>query len=729
MLEQEENKTETHQPKPPVGVRLRLEKKNLILAGLLLLLLGAVLFLERALLWEETETGETVFQSGFLGTYACLSLAGVLLCLTEIKLPELSRRIAGWALVLLTPLGTFFAVDLINGTRILQFSPLRSFANYLCYLMVFALLYAVSRRAWVTALAGGGAFLFFGIVNYFVIQFRGQPILPWDISAMGTAMEVSGGYKFLFTRPMVLSAAGLVCAVLLCLRLAPGKREKAAKGSRIAERLCAFGLSALLFVMIFPADLLSGMGISVWPWNQKTSSEITGVMAGFFANIQFLMVDKPEGYSQESVEKLGAEIDSMEEPAPLGYPEKPPTVIAIMNESMTDLQNVGDVEFQPDNLPFLHSLQESGNVIWGTAYSSVYGGDTCNSEYEFLTGNTMAFLPSGSKPYQQYVDRQQTALPSILSDYGYVCTAIHPGNRGAWQRNTAYPYLDFDEFISARDFDVKRELIHGLTSDASSYDQVIYEYEHRDREKGLFLFNVTIQNHGGYEDEDVPVTVRIKKQTGNGVYAGEVVGPQGQDPQGQESPVTVRTEGSQEGGVQTGETVYPQAEQYLSLTKESDTALQELLAYFEAQEDPVVVLFFGDHWPNLETGFLSDLLGADANHLEFEDTMRKYQVPFVIWANYPLESQRIEAVSINYLSGLLLRAAGIEGTPYTRYLEGLRQQLPVITAIGTMDREGSLYKNGEETPYDRLLNEYAVLQYNNAFDEEEKVEKIFTVDK
>ena len=326
--------------------------------------------------------------------------------------------------------------------------------------------------------------------------------------------------------------------------------------------------------------------------------------------------------------------------------------------------------------------------MWGTAYSSVYGGNTCNSEYEFLTGNTTAFLPVGSKPYQQYVDHEQTSLVSLLKDgYGYECVAIHPGNRSAWQRDTAYEYLGFDEFVDVSAFDVKRELEHGLTSDRSSYDQVIYEYEHRDPDQPLFLFNVTIQNHGGYEDEDYPTTVQVEGAEGE----------------------------------------YPQTEQYLSLTKKSDEALEYLLEYFSQQEEPVVVLFFGDHWPNLEEDFLTQLLGEDADDLSFANTMREYQVPFLIWANYDLEGEEIEAVSLNYLSGLLLRAAGLEGTDYTKFLEQLRQTMPVITAVGMLDQEGNLYKNGDSTPYDELLNKYNILQYNNAFGGEEKCMEAFTL--
>lgn len=671
------------------SVRVQPNRRNWI-AGAAVLLFAAVLFGWEVFLHL---TAEEPFLSlpafvGYSAGFWALSLVTAAACLVQVELPLWVNRWVSGGLLLLLPLGFFLAVDLINSTQVLQFSFLKGLANYLCYLMVFAFLYALSRKLWVTVLSGGFLFLGFGIANYFVVESRGQPILPWDIQGVGTAMTVFRGYAYRPTPVMTLAAMGFLLAVVVSVKLTTV--EKPSKRFRVTERGVALGMASALFIMLFPMNIMAEMGISVWAWNQKSSSEMTGITAGFFANCQFLMVDKPAGYSSAQVKEVSEEVSQLEDPEPVGDPQELPTIIAIMNESFTDLGAVGEgnVTFSQDNLPFLHSLQESGDVVWGTAYSSVYGGNTCNSEYEFLTGNTTAFLPVGSKPYQQYLDEKQTSLVSLLGDtYGYECVAVHPGDHSAWQRDEAYPALGFDEFIDVDRFDVHRRLEHGLTSDRSSYDQVIYEYEHRDKEKPLFLFNVTIQNHGGYDDEDYPTTVQVEQAPGE----------------------------------------YPQTEQYLSLTKKSDQALEYLIDYFSQQEEPVVILFFGDHWPNLEPEFLSMLLGQDSENLSFENIMREYQVPFFIWANYDLEGEEIEAVSLNYLSGLLLRAAGLEGTDYTNYLEDLRQTLPVITAVGMLDQEGNWYKNGDATPYDDLLNEYNILEYNNAFGGNGKRMETFTL--
>lgn len=678
-------------PERRFGIRFRFKPANIAAAAAVLA--ASILFfcLSGHLILEDPPTGLLPFLMRDVALYGVLTLAAAAICLLEIRLPGLMKRCIGWVFLLILPALAFIAVDCMNNTRIWSFPFLRSLANYLCYFMVFALLYALTRRVTATAAIGGAIFLIYGAANYFTVSFRGSPVLPWDLTTMGTAMDVMGGYNFVTTQAMAVSLLVYFLVLALSAKLCPGREPKLSLRQNLIERGSALLVSIVLFILLFPVNIMTQMKIEVWPWNQKTSSEITGITAGFYANVQFLMVEKPEGYSTGKVAELKAEIEEMENPELLGEPDKKPTIVAVMNESFTDMEaaSEGRITLEPDNLPFLHSLQDSGDVIWGTAYSSVFGGNTCNSEYEFLSGNSLSFLPTGSKPYQQYVDHEQTSLVSTLKDYGYDCIAIHPGQASAWQRDTAYPQFGFDEFISVYDFDVQRTFEHGITSDKSSYDQVIYEYEHHDSDNPLFLFNVTIQNHGGFEDENFRTTIRVAEAAGE----------------------------------------YPQTEQYLSLLKKSDESTEYLVDYFSKQDDPVVMIFFGDHWPNLENGFVSSVLGANLDSLTFEDTMRQYQVPFFIWANYPLKAQEIETISLNYLSGLLLRSAGLECTDYNKFVESVRQTFPVLTDVGMYDKDGNLYKNGDETPYDSLLNDYAILQYNNAFGKEQKDNGLFTIQK
>ena len=187
---------EISEAKQGCGVSLRLSRWNVLAAAGVLAFCGGFLLLERLLGWEEEDTGSLPIAGGETLLFLGMGLAVAFLCLLEVRLPVEVRRGIGWAFVLLMPLATFLAVDVINSTNVFSFSTKKILANYICYLMVFALVYAITRRVWATAMAGGLIFLVFGIANYFVVQFRGQPILPWDIQSFGTAVTVAGGYQY-----------------------------------------------------------------------------------------------------------------------------------------------------------------------------------------------------------------------------------------------------------------------------------------------------------------------------------------------------------------------------------------------------------------------------------------------------------------------------------------------------------------------------------------------------
>jgi phosphoglycerol transferase MdoB-like AlkP superfamily enzyme len=103
------------------------------------------------------------------------------------------------------------------------------------------------------------------------------------------------------------------------------------------------------------------------------------------------------------------------------------------------------LELTEDYLPFIHSLQE--NTVWGRMYVSVEGGNTANSEFEFLTSNTMRFLPYHSVAYSQHIKGEMPSIAQQLKQQGYVgINAYHPYKRSGWNRSTVYPLLGFQNF-------------------------------------------------------------------------------------------------------------------------------------------------------------------------------------------------------------------------------------------------------------------------------------------
>lgn len=613
--------------------------------------------------------------------------------LLHIDISQRKRKYISLVFLFLFPFLNFLAVEGINQTDVLTepIGIVRLLPNYLCYLMLYAFLHLLSRRVMMTCWTGSLITLIFGIANYYVTIFRNSPILPWDLRSAGTAAEVAGRYEFIVTDAMVFFVLLTIVMLSLLSKLQPDHQGDTA-GWKIKERVVSGMLAVGLFVAILPMNLLSALGVEVWAWNQTVSSSSTGIVAGFMANMKYMMVEKPEDYSGETLDALQEQVQSKPAPAALGDPGKQPTIIAVMCESMSDMLTTNpELKLTRDNMPFIHSLQQNRqNVIAGTAYSSVFGGDTCNSEYEFLTGNSMAFFPIGSTPYQQYVTTPQNSLVGILQNYGYRTVAIHPAKATNWQRDQVYENFGFDAFTDYYGFHTEKVKERGYTNDESCYDEVIYEYENRDENQPLFTFMITIANHGGYEMEDYPAAVEIAA---------------GRD----------------------DTTDYSEANQYLTSSLSSDKAFEKFIGYFEKEEEPVVILFFGDHWPYAgDAKQMEKLLGVeDYNDLSKEELMKRQQVPYLVWANYPLAQPENQDTSLNYLSVLLMRAAGLETTPYQNFLSDVSRTVPAITGVGMMDQAGQVYYPDEETPYDELLQGYTILQYNNVFDKDDSRTELF----
>lgn len=121
-------------------------------------------------------------------------------------------------------------------------------------------------------------------------------------------------------------------------------------------------------------------------------------------------------------------------------------------------------------------------MIKGHALSSVFGAKTPNSEWEFMTGNSMAFLPSGSVVYQQYISDTPTSIVSNLKNIGYTCVAMHPYYETGWSRNVVYPTMGFDETHFIDDFD-QTKLLRKYITDQELYENIVARYESKKRTK------------------------------------------------------------------------------------------------------------------------------------------------------------------------------------------------------------------------------------------------------
>lgn len=511
-------------------------------------------------------------------------------------------------------------------------------------------------------------FMIIGLANYYVLEFRSAPIMPWDILSIGTAASVANNFKYTLSNETVFVLIGFVILILLESKVTLELKKD--WRIRVGGVLASFALLWGFTAMLHQDSTVARFKLYDKLFTPTVMSKRDGTAVAFLMELKYIVVEKPDGYNKEDAAALLASYDTNDTESATHTPN----IIVIMNEAFSDLSVLGDFETNEDYMPFLHSLMQEGtpNTISGHLNVSVLGGNTANTEFEFLTGNTMAFLPQGSVAYQQYVKSNDYSIATYLKSKGYDTIAMHPYNASGWDRDKVYPLLGFDTFYSLKDW-VNPVKIRKYVSDQSCYDKIIELYEQKDANTPFFLFNVTMQNHSSYSEE----------------YDNF------------HPDITV------EG---TSSKILPN---YLSLIKLSDQALENLIEYFSKADEDTVIVFFGDHQPsNSVAAPVWKLNGRSGDSLTEEEEARRYKVPFIIWANYDIEAASNVETSANYLGSHVLRAAGLPLYDYRNYLSQLEGQYPVLTAIRAENAQGisTPVKDVKST-----LQDYMTLQYYNIF--------------
>lgn len=507
-------------------------------------------------------------------------------------------------------------------------------------------------------------------VNVALYQFQGNELKPTDFLSIRTAMNVAGHYS-LDIKADIVRGWLLWLWTMFCLYGLPSWEPKHPKRYiRLAAALTA--CLCLVAVRFGAADIATNNWLN-------GGTKHNGYFLNFYIGLRDGFVQKPENYSPEAVAGLADRYEASETKQ-----TDLPNILVIMNESFADLEVLGSVpKTNMPVTPYVDSMKE--NMTYGYAMSSVFGGNTANSEFEFLTGGATANLPQGSIPYQQHIYQDVYSLPWLMDAYGYRTVATHPYNANGWNRPAVYSYFGFSECTFKEDYP-RENKIRNYVSDQEMYEYVVKTLK-EPGEKPLFLFGITMQNHGDYS------------------YVGDGY--------------------TQTIFLEEGEEAYPQAEQYLSLLHESDKALEYLFTELESFPEKTVVMLFGDHLPRLEDGFFRELHGGDFETLS--DEMLKYKVPFFIWANYDIPTQAVECTSLSYLSRYLLEAAGLDLPPYYQFLEELEKEIPAVNAMGYYSKSRQTFlpleeAEGEEAQW---LNRYAMVQYNNLFDKDNRNPLLF----
>ena len=625
-----------------------------------------------------------------IGIVALLYLAMLLLVWWKNNLSDKANLIAAAIVCCITPFICYALVECANSNWSCLFvegaglSIRMHFLNGMIYVFFLLFVLGITASLRISAVVTYVFFGFLGAAQYYVCMFRGQGFVASDLASISAAEGVAGAYDFNPDFWMFVSISLTLFGIILGCRFR-GKLVSGAK-KRIVFLAGSIIVAGAFVGTYFFLPFTKNMKVKLYK-PQETYVQ-KGSMMTFVRSFRYLIIDKPEGYSVEAVEKIAARYSDDTRATKINADEQP-NLILVMNESLCDVNDLsgGAITTNIDNLPVIHNLKE--NTVKATLHEERRGGGTAIMEYEMLTGDTNGFYPIGTIAYQTVIKDSTPSLASQLAANGYEgLIASHPHLPKGYNRINAYPAMGFTEFRSRDDFiGAGNDDRYGrYISDESSYAEIIDEFEEHAKasDNPFFAFQVTMQNHSPYdsaETDDVKITSK--------------------------------------------DTYDEFVEQYMNYAYTSDKATGELINYFKKVDDPTLVVVFGDHAPRFETTYYQKLLGT-TEALTDEQEMLFQKTPLIMWANYDINEEDLGDTSDNYIAARIVQLLGVKQTGYQRFLQDLQQDVPVINSLGYSDKDGNYYSiDDKSSPYFDRINEYNMLIYNKMVDTKHTVKGFF----
>jgi phosphoglycerol transferase MdoB-like AlkP superfamily enzyme len=570
------------------------------------------------------------------------------------------------------------------------------FLAWLFLVLVYALADGLFRFAPLSVLLTGCAACIPAAIDFYTLKLRGEPFLPWDLAQIGEATGVMGAAGIVVQKTMIVSAVlvlGLAAAAFFVYR----RRPRLSLAKRLAVLLAP--AAALLFGVYLQPAVTLWFEIQPDAWMQDRYYRNYGVISGFLTNLQNLEISRPDGYSEEAVASILEQTEQDDDGTPLyagSYaataenPEQTPTILYVMDESYWDVSELEDygITFDTDVSANLHRLQQTS--AYGRSYSPSFGGGTCDVEFEALTGYSKEYLPSGSKPFQQHVTHTMFSLPNYLKGLGYQTAALHCFYAKYWSRDTAYPYLGFDDFISLEDMTGLHAKVRsyywktGLVTDADMGEQIIKEYESltASSDSPIFLHAVTMQNHTNYNAANYPDDERVHVTSAPEGLSAQTIGA---------------------------------LEDFATGVRDADALLGTLTDYFSAVDEPVILVFWGDHYNPINSGY--DVYTKTGYASEDSADPRLHGTTLLMWSNYSDASVDLGTIGAYEITPVMMDLYGLDKPTFYEYLT---QQLSAYRSRScgvTIEPDGSAsteLTEQQQTWYDN----HWMLQYDLMFGKE-----------
>ena len=558
--------------------------------------------------------------------------------------------------------------------------------NVLPIFLIISFFYFVTGKLWPGCIFSYIPLALINIANYYKTVFRDEPLKMSDLSLINEMENITQNYDLRLTAGIVAGVLIICFAVFFAAKyLKPKKLKFPIKIIGVVTTLCCMVLS---YNFIYTnKKLYEKIPTFAIEFHDSDMTKHHGALYSFLNSAQASTYKMPQKYSDEKAE----EILVLNASAGVVEKEEKINIIAVMGEAFFDVTQGDKVEFEDNTNPYKNYEKIKKEGYYGKLVVPGYGGSTESSEFEFLTGVNQ-FLLGSSMPtaYKTYITQPAYSVVRYFKQQGYRTIAIHPGYAWFYNRNSVYQNLGFDDFISREDMGDNLPQIYGYVEDEFLTGQIIDNYlKHYEEnpDTPYFNFNITIQNHGPYPDFDMDREVIYKR------------------------PENLSDEN------------YHIINNYLNGIKATDKLLGDICDFARTREEPIALLFFGDHLPYLDENIeCFEAIGYNISHKSEDGIENKYKVAYVMWANNSakkvikqsrgrLEKGEGPEISANFLASELLGFIGADKPAYFKFVESVRDSVNVISPhYYKQDGEKTL-KPDDETA--EIIEKYKILQYYN----------------
>jgi len=548
--------------------------------------------------------------------------------------------------------------------------------TFLAALFIYCLIGSLIPSIAVTVLL----FITGSLISYFKIKLIGVPFFPWDLHMNRELIDIL---------PLIINATMIKALVLLVLVIAfifflrfllP--RFSLPIVARIVLGLGSIGLLYLAAAKNPPvAKYMTHMHADNILWNEQQSYTYNGQALAFLLNIQSPKMSQPVDYSQATMQHLAKQLTADQQAIPAMATDSTstqPNIIFYMNEAFWDPTLMTNVQFSQDPVPTVHELEKDSTS--GFLLSPQYGGGTANVEFEILTGDSISFLPNGAIAYQQFIHKPLPSMANFFESLGYKSMVIHSYVSYFYNRENVYKDLGFESFKSSEDF-INPEYKGGFISDAELARNIISEVDNA--AKPMFLYAISMQNHGGY-DQPNRYSYKPIKVTGTFTPAAQLL-----------------------------------IDNYTQGANDASNSLQMLIDHYKTSNKPTIIIFYGDHLPMLgnnydvykQSGFVSS---DDPTKWSLAEIKKMHSVPFVIWSNMNLPKEKVPILSDSFLGAYVMNQLQIPMPPTFAFNYDLSKKVPGLIANLVIDANHKSYASPPEA-LKKDVQQYSDLEFDEMF--------------